>query len=216
MLKNENRAFDEMLRAARLRLAGRDPARIAANAQAAYDPARSALLLRSLNEDVSISLPDLTLYPEMDPWWQMVILHYLDMADGAPLSKELLAFGAQREGMARGGGFDRDCERILGARLGKCDPACIEAACVHLGAEILPSNADLCAVFPFLPRYPITLKLWFADEEMEASGRLFLSGSAGHYLSVEDSVAAGTILLEALLARIPRGCAHPPAGGFTQ
>ena len=58
--------------------------------------------------------------------------------------------------------------------------------------------AERCAVFPVLPRYPVTLKIWFADEEFPASGKLFLQDHADHYLSVEDAVTVGEILLQKL------------------
>lgn len=66
-----------------------------------------------------------------------------------------------------------------------------------MGAKLEDSNADLCAVLPFLPQYPVTWKLWLAEEEdeIDGSGRLFLDGSAGHYLSIEDAVTVGTIIL---------------------
>ena len=64
------------------------------------------------------------------------------------------------------------------------------------------SGEDLAAksgaVFPVLPRYPVTLKIWFADEEFPASGKLFLQDHADHYLSVEDAVTVGEILLQKL------------------
>lgn len=62
------------------------------------------------------------------------------------------------------------------------------------------SNADLCAVLPFLPQYPVTWKLGLAEEvdEIDGSGRLFLDSSADHYLSVEDAVTAGTLILDRL------------------
>mgnify|MGYP005796112937 FL=1 len=44
--------------------------------------------------------------------------------------------------------------------------------------------------------YPVTLKIWFADEEFAASGRMFLDGSAEHFLSVEDAVTVGDLILE--------------------
>ena len=50
-----------------------------------------------------------------------------------------------------------------------------------------------------MPRYPVTLKLWLADEDLDGSARLFLDESCDHYLSVEDSVTVGTILTEELL-----------------
>ena len=65
-------------------------------------------------------------------------------------------------------------------------------------ASVAETKADLCAVFPVLPRYPVTLKIWFADEEFPASGKLFLQDHADHYLSVEDAVTVGEILLQKL------------------
>lgn len=105
--------------------------------------------------------------------------------------------------MVRGGGFDRECEETIPKTIGKRDPQEVRKACEELGAEILPSNADLCAVFRLFPLYPVTLNLWFADEEFEASGRMLLDAGADHYLSVEDAVTAGSLILEELMKRLP-------------
>ena len=78
------------------------------------------------------------------------------------------------------------------------DPEKIQKACTSLGAEFIETKADLCAVFPVLPRYPVTLKIWFADEEFPVSGKIFLQDHADHYLSVEDAVTVGEILLQKL------------------
>lgn len=55
------------------------------------------------------------------------------------------------------------------------------------------TNADLSAVFEFMPRYPLMLKIWLADDEWQASGKLLLDRSADHYLPVEDAVTVGEI-----------------------
>ena len=87
---------------------------------------------------------------------------------------------------------------VIRRQLGLLPPEELRRRCLALGAELLPSNADLCARFPFLPRYPLWLRLWFGDEEFPASGRLFLDESAAHYLTVEDAVTVGGLLLERL------------------
>ena len=46
--------------------------------------------------------------------------------------------------------------------------------------------------------YPVLLQVWFADEEFAPSGRLLLDSSASHYLTVEDAVVVGELLLELL------------------
>ena len=71
--------------------------------------------------------------------------------------------------------------------------------CQCIGGKISDSNADLTVRFDFLPRYPLLLKLWFADEEFPASGKLLVEMSADHYLSIEDAVTAGQIVMESLL-----------------
>ena len=79
----------------------------------------------------------------------------------------------------------------------------LQAICTTLGASIESSNADLCALLPFPPQYPVTWKLWLAEEEdeIDGSGRLFLNSSADHYLSVEDAVTVGTLILNKLQQR---------------
>lgn len=42
------------------------------------------------------------------------------------------------------------------------------------------------------------INIWFEDEEFPASGKMLLDGSADHYLTVEDAVTAGTLVLELL------------------
>lgn len=65
-----------------------------------------------------------------------------------------------------------------------------------LGGEKKQSKADLCVEIPFLPMYPITVNIWFADDEYPASGKILLDESADHYLTVEDAVAVGELILE--------------------
>ena len=194
----QNRAFDEMRKSALQRLAGKDPGMIAENTGITYDREKNVFSLKSLGKEIEVHYPGYEITPELNEWHHLLLLHYLDMADGAELEGELMTFGDLPGGMARGGGFDRQSERILGQRLENGDPAQVRKACEMLGGEIKPSNADLCAVFSIFPYYPVTFKLWFADEDIPGSGRLFLDKSAAHFLSVEDAVTAGTLLMESL------------------
>lgn len=171
-----------------------------------FDRQRQVFSLFSLGKDIEIDYCDWNIRPGLDEWHQLLILHYLDMADGTPLSHQLMAFGNLPSGMVRGGGFDRQSERDLGLRLGHVPQAQVERACRALGGVPTPSNADVCAVFSLFPNYPITLKLWFADEEIPGSGRLFLDRSASHYLTVEDAVTAGSLLMETLFQELNALC----------
>lgn len=189
----ETDAFEGMMATARGWLAGKDPRAIAARAGVDFDD--RAFRLCSLGEDIRVAYPEYEIAPRLDPWREMVLLHYLNLADGAPLAGRLISFSELRDGMVRGGDFDRRCEAVIRQHLGGMDSEVLAEKCVALGAKLLDSNADLCAEFSYLPRYPLVLKIWFADEELPASGRLLLDASADHYLTIEDAVTAGQLLM---------------------
>ena len=187
-MASPNRQYESMLTVARERLSRHAPEAIARRAGVTWDGGR--LTLPSLGQTVTVTVPDFAVSPELDMWHALTLLHYLDLADGTPLLGKMMAFAQYPDGMVRGGGFDRRAELVIRRQLGLLPPEELRRRCLALGAELLPSNADLCARFPFLPRYPLWLRLWFGDEEFPASGRLFLDESAAHYLTVEDAVTA--------------------------
>ena len=196
---SQNRAFQEMLRPALDRLKGRDAEELAKNTQIKFDEEKKEFVLSSLGQGIRISYPEFEISPALDEWHHLVLLHYMDLADGTKISGELMTFGELPNGMVRGGGFDRQSERTLSLQLGNASLDKVQKACEKLGAKLTDSHADLCAVFYVFPLYPVTLNLWFADEEIPGSARLMLDKSAGHFLSVEDAVTIGTLIMELLL-----------------
>ena len=182
--QTENRAFQEMLQAAVKRLQNRSGEDLVAKSGAVFHSSRNVLEVLSFYETIEIQLPEFRINS--------------DMADGTEGSQKLITFGNLKDGLIRGTKFDRTAEQKLEKLLQDKDPEKIQKACTSLGAEFTETKADLCAVFPVLPRYPVTLKIWFADEEFPASGKLFLQDHADHYLSVEDAVTVGEILLQKL------------------
>ena len=197
-----NRAFEEMRKVARSWLEGRDPVEIGKLAGIAFDAERGEFALMSLGRPVRIHWPDCAIEGGFGDWHALLLLHCMHRADGAPLTGRQISFAQMLDGMVRGGGFDRDSAARLSRMLGNRSEAEVERACAALGAEFVDSNADLCAVFPLLPRVPVTLKLWYADDELPASARLMLDAGADHYLTIEDAVTAGEVLLGELGKRI--------------
>ncbi len=201
-METQNRAFSEMLKAARERLKGRPVKEIVENTQIEFQEDAREFHLTSLGREIVVSYPSYEVKPAWDEWYVLMLLHYMDMADGTPLEDSLTTFGGLKGGMVRGGGFDRQCEDTIQNAIRKKDPQEVRMACEELGAQIIRSKADLCGVFWLFPRYPVTLNIWFGDEEFEASGRMLLNASAGHYLSVEDAVTAGSLILEELVQKL--------------
>ena len=191
----EHRQFESMLAVARARLARHAPEELAQRAGVEY--ADGAFIVSTLGKTVRGCLPECVVTPPLPNWHTLTLLHYLDLADGTPPSGELMSFGQYPDGMVRGGGFDRDAEQAI-RTLGVLPPEELERRCEALGANFETSNADLCARFDFAPRYPVWLKVWFGDEEFPASGHLFVGASAPRYLTIEDAVTVGALILDGL------------------
>ena len=194
----DNRAFQQMLLSAKERICVHAPEEIAQKSGAVFHKDKSYFELQSLAQRIQIAFPECKFQPWIDEWQQLVILHYLDLADGTEVSQEMVSFGALKDGLIRGTKFDHDMERALGGFLDGMTHEQLCRVCEGLGAQFVEERADLCAVFPFLPRYPVWLKVWFADDEFEASGKFLLSKSADHYLTIEDAVTVGELLLSKL------------------
>lgn len=196
-MTNANQLFSNMYSAALHRLEGRDPWQIQTLSGVAFDG--SAFHLDSFGQPVTIPYPTYAAPQNIDPWHFLSLLHYLSDANGTPLTHRQITFAGQKDGMVRGGGFDRDAEQIIQRKLGAFSPEQLRQRCIACGGIPEPSNADLCVQFLFAPNYPVWLKIWFADEEFPASGRMLLDASAENYLSVEDAVTVGTVLFQKLL-----------------
>ena len=188
----KDQMFSEMNQAALARLAGRDPKEIARNAGIHYEVETQTFHVPTMGMEISVHYPDYCMTPELPGWHNLVILHYLDLADGFPLSEKEIPFGQMKSGMVRGGGIDRRCELVMN----DLNADTLAKICKSIGGEPISSNADTAYRIPFLPQFPVTLKIWLPDEEFPASGRMLLDASADHYLTIEDAATVAEIILE--------------------
>ena len=112
----ENRQFEAMLAVAQERLAQHIPEDIAEKAGAQY--ADGSFSLKTLGQTVTVRLSDCTIQPPLSKWHALTLLHYLDLADGAPLTGRTITFSQYKDGLVRGGGLDRNAELIVRRDLG--------------------------------------------------------------------------------------------------
>lgn len=192
-------AFETMRDTAVEWLRGRNPTQIALNAGVVFDPERKALCMTTLGVEAALRLPEYRFSPALNEWQELALLHCLHLADGFPVMNRPLSFGSMKDGAVRGGGFDRRCEGLLG-KLAALPDTEIERRCLWLGGRRIKGNADYLAVFELLPCCPLTMKLWRADEDFPASGRLLADESIDHYLTVEDAVMLGGYIVDTLLS----------------
>jgi len=194
----ENRMFAQMRKAALGRLLKHDCEEMAKKAYVVYDKKEKIFFIESLGKRVQISFPEFVFNPDIKEWHQLVILHYLDLADGSELENSLISFSQMKDGLIRGGGFDTRFKKAIQILLQRISEEEFKERCFALDGRMISTNADFAVEIPFLPRFPVTLKIWFADEDFEASGCMMLDASADHYLTIEDAVTVGELLLEGL------------------
>ena len=189
------RAYLEMLKIAQGRLKGRSAEEISEKTGLIYWKEDRVFQTASMNQEYEISCTDFLCRQKIDQWFHLVLLHYMDLGDGTPVSKELITFGEMKDGLIRGTKYDRTMDQEIKKFLKDKEPEQVKAVWKKLGAEFVSYRADLCAVFPFLPRFPLIVNVWFADDEFEATGKMLLSRTADRYLTVEDAVIVGDIVL---------------------
>ena len=198
----KNRQYVEMLAAAVARLDGRDPAEIASRAGAEYDPQAGTIGFVTFGRPVRLYVSDWHAEPAQEMWHHVTVLQYLGMAEGGAPSDRWIGMGELSEGgLVRGASFDREIDGVIARELGRFSPETILSACGKLGGEIVPdTRADLCAVFRFMPRYPLMLNLWYADDEFPASGKVLLNDGVRDALGTEAAGTAAGMLARQLCA----------------
>ena len=189
-----DRAYGEMFAAAKERLEKKDPAAVAQNTGAIWEPEASLLRLSTLGEEIAISWPTCTEEPQLENWHHLVLLHYLDLADGTPLAGRPMAMGEMKDGMIRGAKFDLTAERSFGRFLRGKNEEQILAVLESLGGTRCSGKGDITMKIPFFPMLPVYLNIWLADDEFPASGKMLVDASADHYMMIEDAVTVGEIL----------------------
>ena len=112
----ENRQFELMLEAAQSRLLRHVPEEISEKAGVRYE--NGVFWVRTLGRRVEIQWPAGKITPPVSTWHTLTLLHYLDLADGTPLSGRTITFSQYKDGLVRGGGLDRNAELIVRRDLG--------------------------------------------------------------------------------------------------
>lgn len=191
----ENRAFEEMLKPAVCRIQKKTAEEMSEKAGVFYNRETSQFEIASLGKIIKVAYPSCRLSERLEEWHTLLLLHYLEMAQGVPLTGQWVSFGNLKDGLVRGTKFDHAAEIEIHKIFKGKSLEQLREICHKLGGKFVDTKADLCAEVFLFPRYPFLLKVWMEDEEFPLSGKLFVDRSADQYLSIEDGVTAGDLLL---------------------
>ena len=68
--------------------------------------------------------------------------------------------------------------------------------CLQLGGRKIEGKADVTAVIPYAPMFPVMVSFWEADDEFAASGKVLVDGNGSHYLTIEAAGGACSAVIQ--------------------
>ncbi len=131
---------------------------------------------------------------------QLLVLHYLASADGAPQADRWLSFRELPDGRVYDAAYRRRACLPLARTFGE-QPEALVAAALRLGGQRL-TFGDASFMFQVLPRVRVAAILYRGDEEFVAEANVLFDAAVRHYLPIEDvAVLGGVVAWELIKAR---------------
>jgi hypothetical protein len=168
----------------------------------ANEAGQKSLLLNYLNQPCKVILPDVDVVPcgdvPLTPRDKLLILHYLNTADGSPMTGKPVTFKELPDGIVYYPTYVKRTIKPLIDRFAS-SPEMLAGAAGTFGG-LKADTGDYSFRFAALPRVNLTLTLWPGDEELPSEGNIFFDSSITHYLPTEDI----TVMCEILVWKLVR------------
>ena len=182
-----------------------DPQEISMKAGVEFDEAAGELYIPFYEEIYKIKLPERvvrfrTTDQELNPFFSVIILHYLVGAQDVPLSSKLISFRELYGGSVYYDAFYNRAVRAIAAHFTDEPELLLEAA-----EPLSPKRIDKgdCAVeLAVLPKLPLTVIIWKGDEEVSGSANILFDSTANKHLPTEDLAAISELLAKKLVANV--------------
>ncbi len=164
---------------------------------------KKVIVIEYLNQSYLISLPEIEIslvnseepVPIKD---KILMLHYLTLAKGTPLSNKLITYKELPGGINYFPTFSKRAIKPLLDHFGKEPERLVDVAAKFGGYKV--DYGDVAVTINAFSQVPITLVLWQADEEFPTEGNILFDSTISEYLSTEDV----NVLCEAIAWRLVR------------
>ncbi len=172
---------------------------------ARYLDSRRAITLDYLNRPYLVTLPDAEISmmdnkeEEVPLRDKILILHYLTVARGTPLSGKLIAYKELPEGTNYFPTFYHRSIKPLADCFGG-EPHRLLAMAEALAGQ-KADYGDAAVTVNAFPRVPVTLVLWRGDAEFAAEGNILFDSTIPDYLPVEDIIVISETIVRKLIKR---------------
>jgi len=147
------------------------------------------IIVEYLNQSYQITLPDVEISlmdseEEVPIRDKILILHYLTQAKGSPLTNEVIAYKQLPGGSNYFSTFYKRAIKPLVDHFGDQPHRLMDAA-KELGGY-KADYGDTGVTINAFSQVPITLVLWWGDEEFPPEGNILFDATIADYLSTED------------------------------
>ncbi len=182
-------------------LAQQEPYETAFKAGCDYDPVAAHIIVPYWGQPLYVTLAPVAIRrgdgPAPDVTSQLLTLHYLIQADGAPPGDRWIAFRELPDARVYDPAFQgRSSVRIV-QEFGN-DEHGLALASAQLGGERL-TFGDMSFMFRAFPRARLALVFHRGDEEFPPAAQVLFDASVGHYLPTEDLAVLGGVLATELV-----------------
>jgi hypothetical protein len=162
---------------------------------------QKVIIVEYLNQSYQITFPNIDIslvdgggeVPIKD---KVLILHYLTLAKGVPISNKLIAFKELPEGANYFPTFSKRAIEPLVNHFGQQPHRLVDTAKELGGYKV--DYGDVAVTINGFSRVPITLVLWQGDEEFPPRGNILFDATISDYLSTYDI----TVLCENITWRL--------------
>ena len=146
--------------------------------------------------DIKVSLPDSD--EEVPIKDKVLILHYLTLAKGTPLTGDLITFKELPEGSSYFPTFVKRTIKPILNHFGD-EPGLLMGIAERLGGH-KADYGDVAVTVNAFSHVPVTLVLWRGDEEFAPEGSVLFDSTISDYLQTEDI----TVLCESIVWQLVR------------
>ncbi len=188
------------------KLLGKDPEQIATHSGAVYvagEHEKKAISLMFLNRQVDISWPELDFSyhkgdGEVPIQQQVLLLHYLNLAEGNDVSGEWIAYQEVPDGKFYLDAFLRRAKIPMVQGFGQKPELLVKLATDVYGATPL-EQGDVAVRIDALPLVSVALILWKGDDEFPPEGTILFDRTVSRCLSAEDIAWLAGMIIYPLL-----------------
>ncbi len=172
-----------------------------AGAKLKISASNKIITLEYLNRSYQIILPEMDVslsgsQEPVQPRERLLMLHYLIQASGSPITGNKITYKELPDGAGYFPTFYKRAIKPLVDNFGQEPHRLLDAATRFGGHRA--DYGDLSVTINAFSRVPLTLVLWYGDEEFVPEGSILFDGTISSYLSTEDI----TVLCETIAWRL--------------